>query len=192
MLIHGSWGWLKVAVLAVVLPAAVDSLDHAVRDDLERHHDPRLQPIMQAATDLGRKDVLFGLLLAVAILDPAGPATVRLALTSLAATNLVVEGLKRVVDRPRPHGAHQRSNASFPSGHAASAFALAVVFARRWRRAAVGFWLLAAVVAFSRLYLDRHYLSDVVVAAIIGIACAAVLMRWPPASSWGLTRSIRS
>jgi len=189
MLMHGSWGWLKVATLTVLLPAGVDSLDQAVRDDLQRHHDPRLQPVMQAATDLGRKDVLFGLLLAVAVLDPvAGPATARLALTSLVSTNLVVEGFKRAVDRPRPHGAHQRSNASFPSGHAASAFALAVVFARRWKRAAILFWLLAAIVAFSRMYLDRHYLSDVVVAAVIGVTCATLLVRWPPASSWGLGR----
>ena len=189
MLMHGSWGWLKVATLTVLLPAGVDSLDQAVRDDLQRHHDPRLQPVMQAATDLGRKDVLFGLLLAVAVLDPvAGPATARLALTSLVSTNLVVEGFKRAVDRPRPHGAHQRSNASFPSGHAASAFALAVVFARRWKRAAIAFWLLAAIVAFSRMYLDRHYLSDVVVAAVIGVTCATLLVRWPPASSWRLGR----
>ena len=189
MLMHGSWGWLKVATLTVLLPAGVDSLDQAVRDDLQRHHDPRLQPVMQAATDLGRKDVLFGLLLAVAVLDPvAGPATARLALTSLVSTNLVVEGFKRAVDRPRPHGAHQRSNASFPSGHAASAFALAVVFARRWKRAAILFWLLAAIVAFSRMYLDRHYLSDVVVAAVIGVTCATLLVRWPPASSWRLGR----
>ena len=189
MLMHGSWGWLKVATLTVLLPAGVDSLDQAVRDDLQRHHDPRLQPVMQAATDLGRKDVLFGLLLAVAVLDPvAGPATARLALTSLVSTNLVVEGFKRAVDRPRPHGAHQRSNASFPSGHAASAFALAVVFASRWKRAAILFWLLAAIVAFSRMYLDRHYLSDVVVAAVIGVTCATLLVRWPPASSWRLGR----
>jgi hypothetical protein len=84
MLIQGSWGWMKLAVLTVMLPAAIDSLDLAVRDDLQRHHDPRLDPIMQAATNLGRKDILFGLLLGVAILDPAaGPATARLAVTSL-------------------------------------------------------------------------------------------------------------
>jgi undecaprenyl-diphosphatase len=148
---------------------------------------------MQAATDLGRKDVLFGLLLGVAVLDPAaGPATARLALSSLVVTNVAVEGLKRAVDRPRPVGPHQRSNASFPSGHAASAFALAVIFARRWKRWAIGFWLLAATVAFSRLYLDRHYLSDVLVAAVIGIVCATLLTRWPPASSWRFGRRLQS
>jgi undecaprenyl-diphosphatase len=187
MLMQGSWGWLKLAVLTVMLPAAIDSLDLAVRNDLQRHHDPRLDPIMQAATNLGRKDILFGLLLGVAILDPAaGPATARLAVTSLVGTNLVVEGLKWAFDRPRPHGVHQRSNASFPSGHAASAFALAVVFARRWKRAAVAFWLLASIVAFSRLYLDRHYLTDVAVAVAIGIACASLLTRWRLATTWGL------
>jgi len=183
---------LQVLAGALLLPASIDSLDHNVRDELQRHHDPRLQPVMQAATDLGRKDILFGLLLGVAVLDPvAGPATARLALTSLVATNLVVEGVKRSVDRSRPHGEHHRSNASFPSGHAASAFALAVVFSRRWKRAGVVFWLLAILVAFSRLYLDRHYLSDVVVAVLVGISCAYPMCRWTWASSWGLGRASR-
>lgn len=189
MLTQANWGWMKLAVLTVMLPAAIDSLDLSVRDGLQRHHDPRFQPFMQAATDLGRKDILFGVLLGVAVLDPvAGPATARLAVSSLVGTNVVVEGIKRVVDRPRPHGAHRRSNSSFPSGHAASAFSLAVVFARRWQRASVPIWLAAGIVAFSRLYLDRHYLTDVAAAIVIGVACAKVFIRWPLASTWGLSR----
>lgn len=187
MLMQANWGWMKIAVLTVMLPAAIDSLDLAVRNDLQRHHDPRLDPVMQAATNLGRKDILFGLLLGIAVLDPAaGPATARLAVTSLVGTNLVVEGLKWTVNRHRPHGDHKRSDASFPSGHSSSAFALAVVFARRWKRAAIVFWFLAAIVAFSRLYLDRHYLTDVGVAIAIGITCATLCARWPLATTWGL------
>jgi membrane-associated phospholipid phosphatase len=34
------------------------------------------------------------------------------------------------------------------------------------------------LVAFSRMYLDRHYLSDVVAGAAIGATCAALTVRW--------------
>ena len=100
------------------------------------------------------------------------------ALLALAPTNLVVETLKRTVNRTRPDGEHKRSNASFPSSHSANAFALAWVLARRWKRLAPLFWISASTVAISRLYLNRHYLSDVVVGALIGILSAWLVMRW--------------
>jgi undecaprenyl-diphosphatase len=132
---------------------------------------------MRGASDVGRPALLFGGLLAIAVFDVAGPGTARLALAALLPTNLVVEGMKRAVNRTRPDGERKRSNASFPSSHAANAFALAWVFARRWRRPSAAFWLAAGVVAFSRLYLNRHYLSDVVVGAAVGIACAILAAR---------------
>ena len=93
--------------------------------------------------------------------------------------NLAVEGLKRLTYRARPDGEHKRSNAAFPSSHAANAFALAAVLARRWRRAAPALWLLAALIAFSRIYLNRHFTSDAVVGSVIGLVGAwAVHAEW--------------
>ena len=63
---------------------------------------------------------------------------------------------------------------SFPSGHTAAttAFFGALVFARR----RVGLWLLPIplLIAFSRIYLNAHYLSDVVGGALVGILAALV------------------
>ena len=91
---------------------------------------------------------------------------------------LTVEGIKRLVPRTRPDGDQKPSNASFPSSHAAGAFALATVFTRRWRKLWPLWFLAAALVAFSRLYLNRHFLSDVVVGAMIGLGWAWALGRW--------------
>jgi undecaprenyl-diphosphatase len=99
---------------------------------------------------------------------------------ALAGTNLVVEVLKRAVGRTRPDGARKRSNSSFPSSHAANAFALAWVLGARWRRGAPWFLALALTVAFSRMYLNRHFLSDVVAAALIGMICSWAAARWLP------------
>ncbi len=136
---------------------------------------------MQTATEIGRRDLLAGALLGIALFTGApGPTTARVALVALGSANLVVEGLKRLVHRTRPDGDRNPNNASFPSGHAASAAALAWVLARRWRRGAIAFWALAGLVCFSRIYLNRHYLSDVVTGVAIGLLFTWLTFRlWP-------------
>lgn len=65
---------------------------------------------------------------------------------------------------PRP------TDYSFPSGHAMSSFAAATVVFYRNKRMGVCAILLAAVIAFSRLYLYVHYPSDILGGIAIGIA----------------------
>ena len=98
-------------------------------------------------------------------------------------TGGVVQVLKKMVfDQPRPaawfpdgvltftanypvHTAH-----AFPSGHAATAFAMAAVVTvlapRRWMGAVAV--VLAIGVAVSRVYLKVHFLEDVVAASVLG------------------------
>ena len=61
---------------------------------------------------------------------------------------------------------------SFPSGHSGSSFAAAASvwrMDRRWGRWALA---LAAAIAFSRLYLTVHYLTDILAGAALGLAAA--------------------
>lgn len=165
-------------LLALALLQPVQQLDDAVQTAVQAHRTPALDRLMQAATNLGRRDLVAGALLGVAVLDPvAGPAVARLAIVGLAGTNLVVQALKLATNRTRPDGAHERSNSSFPSSHAASAVCLAWIFARRWPRLSVVLWLAALVVAWSRVHLNRHYLSDVVGGAGIGLLCTWALFQ---------------
>jgi len=62
---------------------------------------------------------------------------------------------------------------SFPSGHAASAFAFAV--ARDQPRLAVPIWLLAGAVPHSRVHTGVHYPSDVVLGFVLGAGTAAMV-----------------
>jgi membrane-associated phospholipid phosphatase len=170
---------LLLAGLVLSVLAPLDSLDHRLQRAAQGMRRPALERPMRLATDIGRPVIVAGALVAIALVDRAqGVATLRTAALALVPTNLAVEVLKRTTFRPRPDGEHKRSNASFPSSHAANAFAIAWVLARRWRRGALLFFLAATVVALSRVYLDRHFPSDVLVGAAIGTGCAASATWW--------------
>jgi membrane-associated phospholipid phosphatase len=66
---------------------------------------------------------------------------------------------------------------SFPSGHATSVFAVACAFGYFYPRLRWPLFLLAACISLGRLYLDRHYVSDILAGALIGIAVTTVLLQ---------------
>jgi diacylglycerol kinase family enzyme/membrane-associated phospholipid phosphatase len=72
------------------------------------------------------------------------------------------------------------TSTSFPSGHAASAFAFATAVGLERPRLRVPMAGLATAVAFSRVYTGVHYPGDVLVGAAIGAGVAgATTRRWP-------------
>lgn len=58
---------------------------------------------------------------------------------------------------------------SFPSGHSMASFASAVVLLQYDKRVGIPAIILAALIAFSRLYLYVHFPSDVIVGTLLGI-----------------------
>ena len=67
------------------------------------------------------------------------------------------------------------SSTSFPSGHAASAFAFAYAVGRHLPGLAVPIRLLAAAVAYSRVHTGVHYPGDVVVGSVTGAGTGAMV-----------------
>jgi undecaprenyl-diphosphatase len=86
---------------------------------------------------------------------------------------------KQLVHRHRPFehqiGPSERTH-SFPSGHSASAFAGATMLAHYAPRYRPWFYVLAVLIAFSRLYNGVHYPTDVVVGSLLGVATALLLL----------------
>lgn len=82
-------------------------------------------------------------------------------------TQSLTLGMKVLVGRERPDASNQ---ASFPSGHASGTFATATVLQRHYGwKVGVPAYAVAGYVATSRLTEGRHYLSDVVFGATVGI-----------------------
>lgn len=95
-----------------------------------------------------------------------------------AGAGIVVQILKVAVGRTRPElwlGPFHHvfpSASSFPSGHTVGAFAIAgvITFASRGSALRVASLLIATAIAFSRVLTFRHWPSDVVASAMIGLA----------------------
>jgi len=96
---------------------------------------------------------------------------------SLVATFFLVDGfLKPLFARPRPDMAIMDSF-SFPSGHAAAAFAAASILSFKKKKWRPFFYLLAILISFSRIYLGEHYPLDVVGGGIVGYVISGIFLR---------------
>ena len=111
-----------------------------------------------------------------------------LATVSAAIALLVNQPISHLADRLRPYVAHpahahlliaRSHDPSFPSDHATGAFALAVAVFLYDRAVGTLLLVLAAVLAFARVYVGTHYPGDVVAGALIGGAVAVGLYRLP-------------
>ena len=69
---------------------------------------------------------------------------------------------------------------SFPSGHASSAMAAAHLLSKRSPRLRPAIYLLAGIVATSRVHVQVHHASDVIAGAAIGTAYARLADRCVP------------
>lgn len=161
------------------------SLDNELRSLVKDSHTPERIDVFRAFTQGGEIKYaapfcgavyLGGLISGIEDVRVTG----RLLLESLALSGLVNLTLKAALGRSRPFKENGNSDFRFfqikddfhsmPSGHTTVAFAISSVLSERINNiyASVGLYSLAGAVGFSRIYLDRHWLSDVVAGAALG------------------------
>jgi undecaprenyl-diphosphatase len=170
-------------------------LDHLIRAWVVGHRVRALDAVMVALSVVGRGGTIW---LAIGVvLTLAGKMKWRrlaeLAAAVLVSTITVDYVIKPLVDRHRPFASipaiavldERPHDASFPSGHAGNAFAAATVLARALPAWQAAWWILAALIAYSRVYVGVHYPADVIGGALIGACSAAVVL----VVSAALTRS---
>jgi len=163
--------------------AALFALDHPVREaarDIQGDFGQDFSSVARRPGDAAAAPVVLGSSLLIgSLLHGKRPIRRTLAIAAgIAAGEFANESLNQAVGRQRPNrGGHETfrfdpfsGHSSFPSGHSAFAFAIAgaVDAATDSRALAGGMYAVAGMTAASRVYDDRHWLSDVVVAAVIG------------------------
>ncbi len=159
-------------------------VDRSVQEWVVDHRVGLLDPVFQGLSLVGSFGLVW-LLLAVAIsgfswsrpwLWTRVGAVILLAESSSGALKYGVERDRPPVSRPVPEPLLETpSTFSFPSGHATVAFACATVLALAVPRLRWPLYALAALIAFSRVYVGVHYPGDVLAGAVLGVAIATAL-----------------
>lgn len=141
---------------------------------------PQSQPlgtIMEVGTYLGDSRVLVGAsLILMAYGNDEHHEAGRLMTSTVISTSAIVWGMKHIIGRKRPLGDVDGSPA-FPSGHTAQAFAGATLLANRYPKLRIPLYLGAGLVGLTRVYLGRHYASDVITGAAVGTITGALVSR---------------
>lgn len=161
------------------------SLDESLLVSFRRFHNPWRTALARTLTRLG--DGKSWAIIGLASLSTLTPYGRHLALRiGVGATlgSLCAVALKRSLTRPRPNVSIEGFEAlvanpdrfSFPSGHTAAAFGVAVALAAEPNGVGPGALLLATGIGLSRVYLGAHYPLDVLAGVFLGV-CAGLAAR---------------
>ncbi len=181
--------WLIGIVIAAIVMIAAFYFDEPVRNFMAQHQNHATHNFMRNVSRLGDWPEHFALGLAL-----AGFAWWRgnrkwtriflSMLVALAIAGLVGRGIKIGTGRARPSvraeevwNRFSTKYHAFPSGHVAASTAFFGVLFFAKRRAGLACLPIPILIGFSRMYVNAHYLSDVVFAAILGILCAILVGR---------------
>jgi undecaprenyl-diphosphatase len=163
----------------------VIGLDHRLERWVVGHRAEPFDSIFVALSHLGSYGFVWMTLAVLAVWLLRRPAVFPLVLVAYFATAAASDALKLAVDRSRPVDdplVDAPTTHSFPSGHAATSFACSATLAPFVpRRGVPALYLLAAAIAYSRVYVGVHYPLDVLGGAALGLLVARALRLLPAA-----------
>lgn len=149
-----------------------------ILDFIQSLRNPLLDEFFRFFTTIGNRAELWLVIIAILLCTKKYRKVAFYAILAIALEVLIVEGIvKNLVQRPRPFYAVQDivllikepSGFSFPSGHAASSFAVATLLYLNDVKFKKIIMTLASIMALSRLYVYVHYPTDVLVGVCLGI-----------------------
>ena len=169
----------------------LDRIDRAVLLWVHDHHNDIFDLIMPIITDAD--NWVLPILVLIFYLgfkgEKRGKITLVLLIFALALTDSIcAQLLKPFFERIRPSHldldglqllVFKGGKWSMPSNHAANIFTFAVILSYFYEKYKMPLFLLAYLIAFSRVYVGVHYLGDVIIGSIFGYALGwMVLTLW--------------
>ena len=185
--------WLTLSV-ALLLVATAVLIDARVAGWVAHFKHPVLDSLVGLLNPIGSGVTLLVMCVGISAVCRWWPQSrlreaAWLGALGFACAGLAEFTLKHLVGRARPDAADHGlviwgptfapDVDSFPSGHATSVFAVAAVFAAFYPRVSRLLYALAAAIALGRVYLERHYVSDILAGALIGLVVAWALLDHP-------------
>jgi membrane-associated phospholipid phosphatase len=179
------WWYVMFAAAAILIPASL-FLDAGMKAWVVQHQSNGARTFMQAVSRFGDwpEHVAVGLVLVGLAYWRGSKRWTRIfaaMLIACALAGISARVVKVATGRARPSVQTEagwngprlsaRYNA-FPSGHTAASTAFFAMLAFASWRIGLGFLAIPLLIAFSRMYVAAHHLSDVVGAALIGVGVA--------------------
>lgn len=184
--------WQPVLVVGAIATASL--ADRSVNDWVQDHRTPQSDDVAKVFRYGGEPIVTLGVSGGIVLAGTiAGRDDVQRSggrvLLSVLAAGVSTVALKAIAGRHRPDETDNpyifqpfSGHDSFPSGHTTMAFALATSLSNEihngWASAAL--FTFATGTAWSRLNDERHWFSDVLGGAAVGITAATIVNRHPP------------
>lgn len=159
------------------------NIDNIILDAIYSLKNPFLDFLMPLVTSLGNGGIIWIIICIICLIfrktRKCGITMAMGLILSLIVCNLI---LKNAVARIRPFEANGildllveiPKDFSFPSGHSSASFVASTVIFFYYKRSGICALVLAAIIAFSRLYLYVHYPSDVLCGTILGVSLAFI------------------
>jgi membrane-associated phospholipid phosphatase len=142
--------------------------------DAPPHQEP-MWTLMEGISDLGDyRGVMGASILLMAYGNESHRETGKLLSSAYMGAGIITYGMKRLVGRKRPLD-ETLGNPAMPSGHASIVFSVATILGYQYPKWRIPLYIGAGLVSFSRVYLGRHYTSDVIAGAAIGTATGVLV-----------------
>jgi undecaprenyl-diphosphatase len=172
-----------IIVFLVLVTYITINYDPQIFSAIRALQNPVLGPIMLLITTIATLYIGVPIIMALIYFTKQKKVLWDL-VTALIIGVLLTFFLKVIIARPRPEDVSNlgflvsANFSSFPSDHASTAFIMFGILGHYFKKYKIWLYLLAVLIAFSRVYLGAHYPIDVLAGAYIGILVSQLVMKY--------------
>lgn len=143
-----------------------------------------LDMVMFFLTQLGEGWIMFVLMTIVHYVFEVSDSWYAQSVASILLVGVISQIIKKYFPRSRPvkvlpnvHVLGKRlTSGSFPSGHTATTFGLAILFSYHCQELTYLFFMLAGLIGVTRVYIGAHFPFDVLWGAVVGLSTTSVML----------------